>query len=69
MQLDNLAGLIHKSVLLALNFVDELALFALTRLGLHWPWLHWVGTALLIITIVYWGIRLWRYCYRLQHQD
>lgn len=69
MQLDNLSELIHKSVLLSLNFIDELAIFALTRFGVHWPWLHWVGTILLIMTILYWCFRLWRYCYQLQHQD
>ncbi|ESA32230.1 hypothetical protein N836_26945 [Leptolyngbya sp. Heron Island J] len=68
MQLDNLTDLIQKSVLLALNFIDELAIFTLTRFGLHWPWLHWISTILLVITIAYWGIRLWRYCYRLQQQ-
>ena len=69
MQLDHLSELIHKSVLIALNFIDELAIFTLTRFGLHWPWLHWVGTILLIITVLYWSFRLWRYCYQLQHQD
>lgn len=69
MQLDNLTGLIHKSLLLALNFVDDIALFILTRLGLHWPWLQWVSTTLLIVTAVYWSIRLVRYCYRLHQQN
>ena len=64
MQLDNLSGVIHKSLLLLLNFVDDIALFLLTRLGLHWPWLQWLGTALLIVTAVYWGMRLWRYLRR-----
>ena len=69
MQLDNLTGLIHKGLLLALNFLDDFAVFTLTRLGLHWPWLQWISTTLLIVTIVYWGVRLMRYCYRLQNQD
>ncbi len=68
MELDNLTGLIHKSLLLALNFVDDLAVFTLTRLGLHWPWLQWISTILLIVTAVYWGLRLIRYCFRCQHQ-
>jgi uncharacterized protein (DUF486 family) len=68
MQLGNLTGLIHKSLLIALNFVDDLAVFTLTRLGLHWPWLHWISTTLLIVTAVCWGIRFMRYCYRLQQQ-
>lgn len=67
MQLDNLTGLIYRGLLLALNFADDLALFILTRLGLHWPWLQWISTILLIATVVYWGVRLWRHCYRLQH--
>ncbi len=68
MQFSNLTGLIHKSLLLALNFVDDIAVFTLTRLGLHWPWLHWLSTILLIVTVVYWSIRVIRYCHRLQRQ-
>ncbi|MEO0350006.1 MAG: hypothetical protein AAF282_08155 [Cyanobacteria bacterium P01_A01_bin.15] len=63
-QLDSLSGLLHKSLFVLLNFVDDIALCALTRLGVHWLWLHWLSTALVIVTIVYWSIRLWRYCDR-----
>lgn len=64
MQPDSFSDLLSRSLFVLLNFVDDIALVALTRLGVHWVWLHWLSTALLIVTIVYWSIRLWRYCDR-----
>ncbi|MDV3353082.1 hypothetical protein D0962_36030 [Leptolyngbyaceae cyanobacterium CCMR0082] len=68
MQIDSLSDLIQKGFLLLLNFVDDIAIFTLTRLGWQWVWLEWLSTALLIITLVYWSIRLWKYCKHLQRQ-
>lgn len=61
MQLDNLSSLAQKAFILLLNFVDDIAIFALTRLGVCWVWLEWLSTVLLICTMVYWTLRLWRY--------
>lgn len=66
MQLDNLSNLVQKALVLLLNFVDDIAIFSLTRLGLHWAWLQWLSTILLVVTVAYWAIRLWRY-YRQVH--
>ena len=68
MQLDSLNNLLQKSLFVLLNFVDDIALLALARLGFDWVWLHWLSMALLIITIVYWSIRLWCYCDRMSEK-
>lgn len=73
MQFDSLSSLIsnliQKSGLILLNFADDIILFIFTRLGLHWGWLQWLSTALLVLTIIYWSLRLLRYCYRMQHNN
>ena len=70
MQIESISGLLgnllQKGFLLLLNFIDDIAIFALTRLGFHWYWLQWLSTGLLIITLLYWGLRLWRTCRQLQ---
>lgn len=71
MQCHNLGDLVQKGCLLLLNFADDIAIFTLTRLGLHWAWLQWLGTIVLTCTVIYWSIRLLRYCQqrqRLQEQ-
>lgn len=72
MQLENIGGLVstlfQKSSLILLNFADDIALFTFTQFGVHWAWLQWLSVVLLTITIVYWSLRLLRYCYRLQYQ-
>ncbi|MEM7062604.1 MAG: hypothetical protein AAF572_05510 [Cyanobacteria bacterium P01_B01_bin.77] len=66
MQLDNWSNLVQKALILLLNFVDDIAIFGLTRLGLHWAWLQWLSTILLVVTVAYWTIRLWRYYRRVR---
>ena len=59
MQLETLGTLIQKGSILLVGFLDDIAIFALTRLGLHWTWLNWLSTVLLIATIIYWSVRLY----------
>lgn len=66
MQLDNLSNLVQKVLILLLNFVDDIAIFVLTRLGFHWAWLQWLSTVLLAVTVAYGTIRLWRYYRRVR---
>lgn len=71
MQIESISGplsnLLQKGFLLLLNFIDDIVIFALTRLGFHWFWLQWLSTGLLIITLLFWGLRLWRAYRRLQY--
>lgn len=71
MPLNSISNLIQKGFVLLLSFVDDIAIFALGRLGLNWTWLHWVSTIALIATLIYWCIRLCRYYHSLKctHQD
>lgn len=48
--------------LLLISFLDDIVLFVFSRIGLHWAWLHWLSTILLIATLSYWAYRLLRYC-------
>ena len=70
MQIESVSGpvgnLIQKGFLILLNFIDDIAIFALTRLGFHWFWLQWLSTGFLIVTLLFWGLRLWR-AYRRLH--
>ena len=63
---NSVSHIVQKGCVLLLNFVDDIAIFGLSRLGFHWTWLQWLSTALLIATLVYWAIRLWRYYRRMQ---
>lgn len=69
MQLETLGTLIQKGSILLVGFLDDIAIFALTRLGLHWTWLNWLSTVLLIATIIYWSVRLYRYYDRIRGQN
>jgi ABC-type nickel/cobalt efflux system permease component RcnA len=60
-QFNSLWVLTQQGLLLAVNFVDDLALISLTRLGLQWAWLQWISAALLIFAVVYWLVRFLRY--------
>lgn len=64
MDFNSISNLVQKGCVLFLSFADDIAIFTLSRLGFHWAWLHWVSTALLMVTLVYWTIRLWRYSRR-----
>lgn len=68
MQLESLGTLIQKGSILLISFLDDIVILMLTRLGVHWTWLHWLSTALLIATIIYWCFRLGRYYYRVRGQ-
>ncbi|MBT9317591.1 hypothetical protein [Leptothoe spongobia] len=69
MQLESLGPLIQKGAILLVSFLDDIAIFALTRLGLYWSWLHWLSTVLLIATLIYWSFRLYRYYDRIRGQN
>lgn len=61
MSFNSISNLVQKGFVLLLSFVDDIAIFTLGRLGLNWAWLHWVSTIVLIATLGFWCIRLWRY--------
>lgn len=46
---------------IALSFVDDALILVLSKIGVHLPGLQWLGTALLILTILYWTVRLIRF--------
>ncbi|MEM9809575.1 MAG: hypothetical protein AAF959_30370 [Cyanobacteria bacterium P01_D01_bin.56] len=64
---NSISNIVQKGFVLLINFADDIAIFSLSRLGFHWAWLHWLSTALLIVTCVYWTLRLWRYYRRVQY--
>ncbi|MEO0867058.1 MAG: hypothetical protein AAFY17_01180 [Cyanobacteria bacterium J06642_11] len=64
MDFDTISNLVQKGCVLLLSFADDIAIFTLSRLGFHWAWLHWLSTGLLIVTLIYWSFRLWRYAQR-----
>lgn len=44
--------------LFLLSFLDDAVLLGLSRLGLHWQWLHWLSPVMLGYTLLVWTIRL-----------
>lgn len=66
MQVKTIGKWAQKLALLLLSFLDDIALFTLSRIGLHWVWLRWVSSIVLIATLSYWAFRMLRYCYRQQ---
>ena len=59
--LDLLQSVLQKGLPLLLNFLDDAILFGLTRIGVSWPWLQWLSLVLLIVTLLYWSFRLYRF--------
>ncbi len=41
-----------------LSFLDDALLLGLSRLGLHWRWLHWLSPVMQIGTLLYFAIQL-----------
>ncbi|MEA5449379.1 hypothetical protein VB780_12420 [Leptolyngbya sp. CCNP1308] len=56
-----LQTIVQKGLPVALSFADDALLLLATRVGLHWPWLHWLSTVLLAATLLYWGMQLLRF--------
>lgn len=66
MQLETIGKWMQKLSVLLFSFLDDIAVFVLSRMGFHWMWLRWFGTVLLVTTLSYWIFRLLRYCYHQQ---
>jgi len=58
------AGL-QKGFPILFSFLDDALLLGLSQLGINLPWLHWLGGALLGMTLIYWSWRLIHVVYRL----
>ncbi|MBD0334255.1 MAG: hypothetical protein ICV62_02100 [Cyanobacteria bacterium Co-bin13] len=59
-----LQSLLQKAFPLALSFLDDAIILAVTNLGLNLPWLHCLGTVLLVLSTVYWTIQIVQFCYQ-----
>jgi hypothetical protein len=61
--LSSLQSAFQKGLPFALSFVDDILLFAATKIGLQLPWLQWVSTLLFVVTLLYWTTKLLRFLY------
>jgi hypothetical protein len=57
-------SILQKALPLALSFLDDAIILAVTHLGLNLPWLHCLGTVLPILSTLYWIIQIVRFCYK-----
>lgn len=51
----------NKLLPLTFSFLDDILLFLISKLGVSIPGLQWLCSALMICSLAYWVIRLYKY--------
>lgn len=59
-----LQKLLQKVLPLSLNFLDDALLFAVSKIGLHLPWLQGLTTVFWTLSLLYWAFRIGKFFYR-----
>lgn len=55
---------LSKALPVALSFLDDLLILALSQVGLSLPWLQCLGAILLSLSLLYWAFQIVRFCYK-----
>lgn len=59
-----LQKLLQKALPLSLNFLDDVLLFTVSKVGLHLPWLQGLTTVFWTLSLLYWAFRIGQFCYK-----